>query len=82
MNTTIDLNTDRVQKEEMENKVLTFDQAVEYLGVEDYWLEELIHVGEITSLSIKDLDYYMAECKTEEIPKEQALTIFSINKTQ
>lgn len=48
-------------------EMLTYDQALEYLGVEDFWLDELLHTGTINSLSVEDLDDYLSNAPTEEI---------------
>ena len=48
------------------NIVLTIQQASKYTGIEDYWLEELLLIGDIPSLAIEDLEQYMEDCDTEE----------------
>ena len=50
-------------------EMLTYDQALEYLGIEDFWLDELLHTGAIKSLSVDDLDDYLSNAPTEEIEK-------------
>jgi hypothetical protein len=53
------------------NEILTYDQALEYLGIEDFWLDELLLTGVLKSLSIEDIEEYFANAPTEEIEKDK-----------
>lgn len=66
---TIDLNTNKEEKVLEKKDVLTLEQAVEYLGIEDYWIEEMILTGELLSLSVEHLDQYLEDMPTEELQK-------------
>lgn len=48
-------------------EILTLEKAAEYLQEADYWVEELLLTGELESLSIEDLDKYLANAQTQEI---------------
>jgi len=56
----------------MENEEkMTLKEAAEYLGLEEFWVEELLYVGTIKSLSKEDVEEYFSEAPTEIIEKEE-----------
>jgi hypothetical protein len=59
----VDTTEERINPRE----VLSLEKAAEYLREDIYWVEELLLIGDLESLSIKDLDYYLMDAPTEEM---------------
>lgn len=50
--------------------IMSVKEASRLLGIEDFWVEELLLIGDLESLSFEDVEHYMMNAPTQEMEKE------------
>tara|TARA_B100000900_G_C20369459_1_gene629782 strand:+ start:521 stop:760 length:240 start_codon:yes stop_codon:yes gene_type:complete len=60
-------NKNKLEKATEVEETLSLSEASTFLGVEDYWVEELLLIGDLKSLRLEDLEHYMMDAPTQEM---------------